>query len=499
MASSYSLLSDHFARLHKFHHVAAICAWDQAAMMPAGSHQARAEAMAELSKVIHQQLTDPRLEDWIQQAQEQALDADQAANLRLIKRQWQQAQLLPEALVEAQSRAKSRCEHAWRQQRPENDWTGFAVNFSEVLTLSREEAAIRAEAGRCSRYDSLLDLFEPGMTSGTLDRLFDDLKGWLPALIQRVAEQQSALSIQLPQGPFSTAQQKALGLKMMEKLGFDFSRGRLDVSTHPFCGGVPEDVRITTRYDQRDFSSALMGVIHETGHARYEQNLPAAWIGQPAGQARSVGIHESQSLFFEMQLARSTAFLELIRPELLRQFERDADPAFALGNLVALYRRVQPGYIRVEADEVTYPAHVILRYELERDLIEARIEVADIPELWNDKMQQYLGLSTADNFTNGCLQDIHWAIGTFGYFPSYTLGAMYAAQQAAAIERQLGPMAELIRNDQLTPIFDWLKANIWQRASLLDTDQLLINATGEPLNPEYFRRHLERRYGSVSA
>jgi carboxypeptidase Taq len=253
-------------------------------------------------------------------------------------------------------------------------------------------------------------------------------------------------------------------------------------------------VRITTRYDESDFMKALFGVIHETGHARYEQNLPSQWAGLPVGQARSMGVHESQSLFFEMQLARSAEFAQLLAPMAVEFLGRKQDAALSAHNIYALNTRVKRDYIRVDADELTYPSHVILRYELERALIEGDIEVDDIPALWNEKMQAYLGLSTDGNYRNGCMQDIHWAGGAFGYFPSYTLGAMYAAQEFSAAERMIPQLRSKIAAGDLSELFDWLRVNIWSQASLHSTDELMIAATGEPLNAGYFKAHLERRY-----
>jgi len=310
-----------------------------------------------------------------------------------------------------------------------------------------------------------------------------------------LAKQQDALATPA-RGPFATAQQRALGVEIMGLLGFDFDGGRLDVSTHPFCGGVPEDVRITTRYTEDDFMRSMMGIVHETGHARYEQNLPRETVSLPVGRARSMGIHESQSLSFEMQLGRSPAFLALIAP-LVRQHLGD-QAAFTPDNLARLYTRVHPGLIRVDADELTYPAHVILRYEIERDLINGQIEPDDIPALWDEKMAQYLGVDTRGNYQNGCLQDIHWTDGSFGYFPSYTLGAMYAAQYFATIRDQHPELDARIAAGDLSPLFDWLKGNIWTQASRWPTPELVQRATGEPLNPAHFKAHLQRRYLATS-
>ena len=490
---SYSKLTQRFTQLHHFAHLGAICGWDRATMMPDGGNEARSAALAELSVLMHQRLTAPELAEWFAAAQEESLTPQQATSLKEMQRQWQQATLLPEALVQAKSLAGSRCEHAWREQRKQNDWQGFLANFREVVQLSREEAQIRASASGLRPYDSLLDLYEPGMSSARLDGLFGDLKGWLPQLIQQVTERQRGEPLLTPQGPFPTAKQATLGKQVMQLLGFDFQRGRQDVSVHPFCGGVPSDVRITTRYDESDFTQSLMGIIHETGHARYEQGLPAEWLQLPVGQARSMGIHESQSLFFEMQLARHPAFMARLSPLVNATFGEQS--ALGSHNLARLYTRVEPGFIRVDADEVTYPAHVMLRYEIEQKLIEGQIEPEAIPELWDLRMQEYLGLSTAGNYRNGCMQDIHWTDGSFGYFPSYTLGAMYAAQFAAALQRELGSLASLLASDEgLQQVFAWLQRHIWSQASFHSTDELVMRATGETLNASHFRYHLETRY-----
>lgn len=490
----YQQLEKHFRKLSRLSHLDAICGWDQAAMMPAGGNQARGEAMAELAVLMHELATAPHLAEWFAAAAQEDLAASQQASLRAMERRWSQATVVPARLVEAKSLAASKCEHAWREQRKNNDWQGFLPNLTEVVNLAREEAAVRAEHAGLGAYDALLDLYEPGMTCPQLDSLFGQVKTWLPQMIREVEEKQASRTYRTPEGPFPIEQQKQLGLRAMTLLGFDFDHGRLDVSTHPFCGGVPTDVRITTRYDEADFMTALLGVIHETGHARYEQNLPQEWAGLPVGEARSMGVHESQSLFFEMQLARSLEFTHQLAPMAAHLLNRESDPAFTVDNIYRFNTRMKRGYIRVNADEITYPAHVILRYEIERALIQGDIEVTDIPELWDQKMQSYLGLSTQNNYRDGCMQDIHWTGGAFGYFPSYTLGAIYAAQLFAAAERSTSDLRNKIQRGELTELFAWLKTNIWQRASTISTDELIRAATGESLNPAYFQRHLSARY-----
>ena len=392
MTSAYQQLTQTFQRLSRFGHLSAIAGWDMQTMMPPAGSQARGEALAELSVLQHQILTDSRMEALARCGAagipERRGTGQSAGDATRVATGGAAARLAGRGEVDC----RSRCEHARRQQRPANDWQGFSANLKEVVRLSREEAEIRAQAAGCSRYDALLDLYEPGMTSAQLDATFGDLIQWLPTLLERVVEKQAAEPVDVPLGPFPIEAQRQLGLQLMKLLGFDFNAGRLDVSAHPFCGGVPEDVRITTRYNENEFVSAMMGVIHETGHARYEQNLPKARRGQPVALARSTAIHESQSLFFEMQLSRSAPFLQHILPLVTAQMGEQ--PALTSGNFVRLNQRVKRGFIRVDADEVSYPLHVILRYEIERALIGGDIEVEDIPALWDEKMQRYLGLDT---------------------------------------------------------------------------------------------------------
>lgn len=492
LAPNYAELCRVYSRLYRYNHLAAIVGWDRNAMMPAKGSEARAAAEAELNALIHRTRTDPRLADWLRRAEQEPLDDIARANLREMRRDWRDANALPESLIEAKTLAGAKCEHAWRSQRPANDWRGFLENFRVVVRLAREEAQLLADDTGLTRYDALMDRFEPGVRAVDIDRIFGDVKQWLPDLIARVQTKQRDEKVIAPVGPFPVATQRAMSLTVMKMLGFDFEAGRLDESTHPFSGGVPEDVRLTTRYREDDFAQSLMGTIHETGHARFEQNLPREWLGQPIGVARSYGIHESQSLSFEMQLARSRGFVGLLAPMLVAHF--GGQPAFAADNLYRLLTRVRPGLIRVEADEMTYPAHIILRYEIERALIEGEIEAEDIPALWDEKMQTLVGLATRGNFRDGCMQDVHWTEGAFGYFPSYTLGAMYAAQWFAAMRRAVPDLDARIAAGDLAPVFEWLGANIWSQASRWDTPELVRRASGEALNPAHLRTHLETRY-----
>ena len=491
-SASLTPLHATFKRLHNFSHLASIAGWDQAAMMPSKGNEARATAMAELQVLMHQTLTDPALKGHFDAAQNANLPEADQASLNEMRREWAMVNRLPQDLVEAQSLASARCEHAWRTQRKANDWQGFLGNFREVVKLARQEAKFLADATGSTPYEALMDKFEPGMREDAITQLFGEVKAWLPGLISQVIEKQESEPVTHATGPFPIDKQRMLGVEVMGLLGFDFEGGRLDISTHPFCGGVPQDVRITTRYNEATFAPSLMGIIHETGHARYEQRLPRDTLHLPVGRARSMGIHESQSLSFEMQLARNPAFLQLIAP-LVKKHLGD-QTAFDADNLARMITRVHRGFIRVDADELTYPAHVILRFEIERALISGEIEAEDIPTLWAAKMQDYLGVDVAGNFDQGCLQDIHWPMGMFGYFPSYTLGAMYAAQYFATIRKLHPDMDARIAGGDLTPVMNWLDANIWSQASRWSTDILVTRATGEPLNASHFRKHLETRY-----
>ena len=494
---TYSDLTSHYRRLNQLVHVSRIVGWDEAVMMPRGAGEARAEAMATLEGVIHQWSSDPRIADWLAAAEGENLDELARANLREVRRTFVRATALPSALVEAQSRAQLRCEQAWRSQRKANDWDGHLPLLAEVIRLKREEAQVLAAQLGLSPYDALMDAYEPGMRSATLDELFADLGAWLPERVGEIVERQSRDSTVQVEGPFATELQRAAGLELMAALGFDFEHGRLDTSHHPFCGGVPSDVRVTTRYNENDFTESLMGVLHETGHAKYEQGLPRELDGLPVGQPRSMGIHESQSLFQEMQICRGLPFLRFAAPILKRIFSAAATKtagAFEPENLFKLYTRVSPGFIRVDADEVTYPLHVILRYRLERSLIEGALAPRDIPEFWDSAMTRALGLSTRGNYRDGCMQDVHWPSGAFGYFPSYTLGALIAAQLFEAAERTLPTLKSDIAQGNMAPLNQFLAHNVWSRASILETPRLIELASGEALGTAAFKRHVQRRY-----
>lgn len=496
MKTAYHKLTKTFKRLHSFSHLGAIVGWDEAVNMPEKSGEARAEALSELSFFKSETMKDPALLELLNQAEEQNdLSEWQKDNLSNMRRRWENSNLLPTDLVREMSKKNMLCNQAWRRYRSENNWKDFAPLLEEVVNLSKREAEIRSSASGKSKYNSLLDLYEPGLTTDAVDKLFSPLEKELPTILAQVLEKQKASPFISPNGPFSINSQRELGLEIMQSLGFDFSRGRVDVSHHPFCGGVPEDVRITTRYNEANFTESLMGIVHETGHASYEQNLPKEWLDQPVGTAQGMAVHEGQSLFFEMQMGRGPEFINFALPLMKKHFSAAAnDPAWTHENMARLYQEVKPGLIRVDADEVTYPFHVMLRYDIEKDLIENKLQVKDLPEVWNEKMQQYLDLSTEGNYADGVMQDVHWPSGSLGYFPTYTLGAMVAAQLFTKLESEHGGVREQISKGDFSLVSSWLNEKVWCHGSRFNVNQLLTNATGEELDSKYFLAHLKKRY-----
>lgn len=492
--TAYSSLSAHYGRIAALGNAIGILQWDNDAMMPTGAAETRAESMALLQVMRHDLATAPQIGDWLSEAEAQGDLGDwERANLREIRRVWTVETALPADLVEASSKAVSACEMRWRQARAEADFAGLLPSLSEVLNLQRQIGVAKGEKLGLSPYDALLNDYEPGGRSARIDVLFDDLASFLPGFTQEVlaAQARRPATPELP-GPFPVENQRALGLRMMAALGYDFSRGRLDVSTHPFCGGADNDVRITTRYDEADFEKALMGVLHETGHALYEQGRPQAYMNQPVGQARGMSMHESQSLLVEMQACRSREFLAFAAP-LMREAFGGSGPAWEADALHRRFTHVEAGFIRVDADEVTYPSHVILRYRLEQALIADAMPLSALPEAWNEGMRTLLGITPPDDRL-GCLQDVHWPSGGWGYFPTYTLGAMTAAQLfEAACKAECDIMPGIARGD-FAPLVGWLRTTIHRQGCLLETDDLLTKATGKPLDAGVFKAHLRRRY-----
>jgi carboxypeptidase Taq len=499
--TAYARLTDRFARIATLGEASAMLGWDAAAMMPPGGGAARGEQLAVLAGLAHGMLTAPAIADDLAEADapaddpagDPAADPWRAANLRLMRHAYTRATALPTDLVEATARTNSACEKIWREARRTSDFAAVAAPLAEVVRLVREAAAAMAPALGLSPYDALMDGYQRGIGAADVAPVFTAYGAFLTEALPRAEARQAAAGAprKLP-GPFPAATQEALCRRLSERAGLEYTHARLDRSAHPFCGGTPTDIRITTRYDEADCAQAIMGVLHETGHALYERGLPAAYARQPVGEAAGMGAHESQSLIMEMQACRSDAYLSWLGPELLATFGGDP-AAYAPGNLARLWRRVGRGMIRVDADEMTYPAHIILRFRLEQALIGGDLAVADLPGAWNDGMAALLGITPA-NDAEGCLQDIHWYDGAFGYFPSYTLGAMAAAQLMAAARRAVPDIdAALARGDH-GPLLGWLRTNVHAQASRLGFNDLLRQATGKPLDPADFEAHLAARY-----
>ena len=478
-------------------HALAMLAWDEAAIMPAGGGGVRADALATLRGMAHELTAAPETGELVAAASAEDLDAWQAANVACIRHKWRRASAVPKDLEEALSKASSACEQTWRNARAANDWAAVRDKLETVVALTRERAAALAQALNCAPYDALLDGYEPGFRRADIDPLFAELAAALPALIDNALATQPA-ALPLP-GPFPVEKQAVLGKALMQAVGFDFQHGRLDTSHHPFCGGEPDDTRITTRYNERDFLESMFAVLHESGHALYQQGLPKAWRGQPVGEAGGMALHESQSLTMEMQVCRSEAFLEFAAPLIQRALLGDVTdaPEWQPANLAKHARRVARGFIRVDADELTYPLHVILRYELETELVTGAMSVADLPDAWDAAMRRHLGLSTAGNFADGVMQDVHWFAGLIGYFPCYTLGAVMAAQLQRAARERLGDLTVAVRSGEFNALLRWQREHVHERGRLLPTKELIKQVTGADLSAGAFLQHLRTRYGDA--
>jgi carboxypeptidase Taq len=491
--NAYQQLEKIFEKIAYLEHLQAITSWDEAAMMPSGGGNIRGQALSTLGVVIHEMLTSTDVGKLIENAKKLTLEPSwQQPNLKWMERAFLNAIALPKDLVRALTETRIQSEQAWRVYRAENNWKDFAPLLEKTLNLVKESAQIRGDYFKKSAYDVLLDDNMPSITQAEIDPIFTELKKDLLPLIPAIIDKQRSRHTIAINGIFPIEKQKQLATDLMQAIGFDFNHGRVDVSHHPFCGGDPEDVRITTRYHENDFISAIMAVCHETGHARYEQGLPRNWLRQLVGRAQNIAIHESQSLITEMQACRSREFMNFLSPLVKRYF--GDEEAFNADNLHMLYTQVAYSYIRVDADEVTYPLHVILRYELEKALFAGKLRVADLPEAWDAAMQSSLQLSTKNNYKNGVMQDVHWPAGMFGYFPAYTLGSATAAQLFASAKKQHPEIPTQLSQGNFTGLFDWLGKNVHQRASSMTYSQLMQDATGETLTSKYFIAHVKNRY-----
>ncbi|THB71456.1 MAG: carboxypeptidase M32 [Desulfovibrio sp.] len=477
---------------------AALLGWDQSTMIPPAGHGHRAEQLSLLSGLIHERLVNPRREEWLARVEGSGLTKDlhsaEAANIREWRRSFDRAVKLPTRLAVELAKAASLAQAAWEKARPENDWHTFLPHVETLFRLKREEA--EAVGYEHEPYDALLDVYEPGETAASLAPLFSALGRSLAALLEQIiAANQSDLDRgKLMQGHDSQAQE-ALVREIVRDLGFDFSSGRLDISAHPFSTTIgPGDARITVRYQKADLVDGLFGAIHETGHALYEMGLPTEHWGSPAGESVSLGVHESQSRLWENFVGRSQGFVRYLLP-LVKTHLPGTDSA-THRELYRAVNVVSPSLIRTEADEVTYNLHVILRFELETALLRGDLAVKDLPGAWDEKMQHYLGITPPDP-ARGCMQDVHWAAGLIGYFPTYTLGNLYAAHLFAAAQRDLGDLDQALSQGEFLPLLEWLRTNIHAHGMRFSPRELIRRASGEDLNPERLLTYLEAKFAQV--
>lgn len=490
-SSAYDRLTNRFRHIATIGECVSMLGWDAAAVMPPGGAAARGDQLAVLSGLRHQHLTAPELEQDLAAAQ--AADPWDEVNLRLMQHAYIRAKAVPERLVVAQTKANASCETVWRTARANADFSQVERYLAEVVNLTCETAAALAPALNLSPYDALMDGYQPGVTADDVALIFAAYERFLASALPEAETRQARQAEPVyPAAPFPAAAQQTLCRSIASRLGLDFSHARLDQSAHPFSGGTPTDVRITTRYDEADFAMALMGVVHETGHALYEQGLPTKYARMLVGEAAGMAMHESQSLIFEMQAGRSDAFLGWLGGQLHAAFGGDPNP-YQAPNLARVFRRVQRSFIRVEADEMTYPAHVILRFRLERALIGGDLKVRDLPGAWNDGLQALLGITPPDD-AQGCLQDIHWYDGAFGYFPNYTLGAMAAAQLMQVAYANIAGLEAALGRGDVSTLLGWLRQQVHGVGSRLTFNAILRQTTGRTLDPTAFEDHLRRRY-----
>lgn len=470
--------------------------WDMKVYMPSGGAIARGGQLATLASILHERKTNVNFVDIVFELETRSdLDSNQTVNVREVAKELRRLLRVPRDFVYALTEYASTTHLKWLEARKADDFSLVKDSLEKLVQMKHEYAQLIAD-GRLP-YDALVDLYEPEMTSAEIDILFGSLRAHITGILEQILNKVGPEGIpQVVHGTFPKSQQKKFCRLVVENIGFDFSRGRMDETVHPFCCELHVgDVRITTRYNEKDIDAALFSCLHEAGHAIYEQGLLAEHVGTPLGEACSLGIHESQSLLWERHVGRSHEFLSYLFPLLCQQF-----PA-AMRDLSneQYYRsvnQVKPSLNRVEADEVTYSLHVILRFEIERALFSGQIKVADLVDVWNEKYQHYLGIRPLNDLT-GILQDIHWYSGAFGYFPTYTLGAIYAAQLFGAFEQFEPRTPELLESCRLEALKEWLNKTIHQHGRRYPAKELITKATGMAPNIDAYVKYLEKKYGEL--
>ena len=493
-ASPYQQLEEEFRRLHAFRGALALLRWDSAVMMPRGSAEVRGEQLAALETECHAILVSPKVSRLLDRAQanSQSLEDWQLANLREMRRQRDHALATPNSLVSRLAKASARAELYWLEARRTNRYADFAPHLAEVLALIRDRAGLLGQHLGLAPYDALVDEFSPGVTTADIDTLFKSLARRLPALVREAIDLQAAKPSLPITGKFAPAKQRALCLEVMKAVGFPFDRGRMDESEHPFTEGMAGDIRITTRFEAGDPFQGLLGALHETGHAMYDLGLPKEWRDQPVGRNRGMALEESQSLFIEMLVVRSRPFLTYLKP-LLEKHYGVAGPEWEVENLYRHLTRVRRGLMRADADELTYPAHILMRYDLEKRLLSGDLTVTDLPEAWNEAAQSRLGLRPESD-VEGCLQDVHWAVGQFGYFPAYALGSLIAIQLWEKLRAANENLDEEISRGQFEGLFTWLRERVHSSGAKLTVQDLVKEATDRPLSAAPALRYLEAKY-----
>lgn len=490
----YQQLEQEFRRLHAFRGALSLLRWDAAVMMPRGSADVRGEQLAALESECHALLTTPKVSRLLERAQanEAQLEDWQRANLREMRRERDRAIATPLSLVTRLAKATALAEVRWLEAKQQDSFVIFAPHLEEVVALTRDKAAVLSQALGVAPYDALIDTFSPGFKSAEVGQLFRVVSRRLPNLIREAIELQAG-SPPLPlAGKVSLSKQRALAIEVMRTIGFPFDRGRLDESDHPFTEGVWGDVRVTTRFDVNDPFTGLMGVLHETGQAMYDLGLPAEWREQPVGRDRGMALEESLSLLLEMVIGRSRPFLQWLRP-LLEKHLGATGPEWEVENLYRILTRVRRSAIRADADELTYPVHIMVRYDLEQRILGGGLNVRDLPEAWKAGFDERLGLRPAHD-AEGCLQDVHWAVGSFGYFPSYALGGFIAAQLYETLRGQLDTFDADIAAGRFGNLTAWLRENVHSLGASVSSQDLIKSATGKALTAAPWLRYAEAKY-----
>jgi carboxypeptidase Taq len=472
--------------------------WDHQTYMPPKGSAHRAEQLALLAGMIHAQATAPAIGELLAEVESSALtaeaDSPAAVNVREIRRTYDRAVRIPQVLVEELARVTALAHDVWVEARRTSDFALFRPWLEKIVALKRQEA--EAVGYRDVPYDALLDEYEPGETTARLRALFGGLREALVRLVGEIADSGRRPDASILRRRYPVDRQEAFGRSAAAAMGFDFEAGRLDVTAHPFCSGIgPGDTRLTARYNPEDFGDAFFSILHEAGHGLYDQGLDSAHYGTPMGSAVSLGIHESQSRLWENFVGRCRAFWEHFFPQTCRCFP-EALTGVGLDAFHFAINDVRPSLIRVDADEATYNLHILLRFELEQALLHGDLAVRDLPAAWNGRMRDSLGVTPPDD-AQGCLQDVHWSGGGIGYFPTYTLGNLYAAQFFARARQDLGDLDEQIRRGEFAPLKAWLTEKIYRQGQRYRAADLVRVVTGEPLNPDYLTTHLRTKFGPL--